>query len=441
MTRILLLFPLVAACTSGTPGTDDTAPSYTEGGPFYYPEARQALDAHCIRCHAGEGPGIGDFTDTDVAVPLAERMLERIQAGTMPPPTSDPDCHDYQGADHLNVSDAAVQVIADWIDNGKPLGNPDDYTPTNQIRTELDDFNLEIGLPASYVPSFTDAANPNNEYRCFAIDHGQTENFYINAMAPALDQRGIIHHIVAYTLQEDDVPEHDPNLGWDCINDASPGAGMLAGWAPGAVPVEFEAGTGLQVRPQDRIVLQMHYYAAGPEFEGKGDQSGYRFKTLTSDELTRRVIMMPLGVYSSFVIPAGDPAFTVGEDITIPGIPLDIDATVNIHGTFPHMHRSGSAYQAGVIDGETGADQCVVRSEGWEFDNQLTYMFDEPVVVRPGDSVYINCTYDNSSDNPSVPQPPVDIHDGERTDEEMCFAFTFLSTDPPGLVNLIDEYL
>ena len=45
-----------------------------------------------------------------------------------------------------------------------------------------------------------------------------------------------------------------------------------------------------------------------------------------------------------------------------------------------------------------------------------------------GDEIYFECTWDNSTGNPNAfYETPQDIGFGERTDEEMCYAFTLLS--------------
>ena len=78
------------------------------------------------------------------------------------------------------------------------------------------------------------------------------------------------------------------------------------------------------------------------------------------------------------------------------------------------------------LDQEEG-ETCLVESEQYDFDNQITYFFDDPIPVQGGDTISFECTWDNSADNPNqmydIPQP---IGYGERTNEEMCFAFTLI---------------
>jgi hypothetical protein len=76
-----------------------------------------------------------------------------------------------------------------------------------------------------------------------------------------------------------------------------------------------------------------------------------------------------------------------------------------------------------VEDGRT----CLAESDRYDFDNQQTYMFKEPVSVQGGDTLGFECTWDNSADNPDqFFDEPQDIGYGERTNEEMCFTFTLV---------------
>jgi hypothetical protein len=268
---------------------------------------------------------------------------------------------------------------------------------------------------------FEDEENPGNEYRCFVIDPELEDNVYITAMAPTLDQKALVHHIVMFTKNVNDIPPEEAGPeGYDCIDDgmATGVNGMIAGWAPGALPVEFEEGMGMKLGPNDRLILQMHYFQSGPEVVGVADQSGYAFRVV--DEVERSVRMYPMGLFS-FTIPAGDASYSEGFELQLPSF-LSFD----ILGVFPHMHRLGSGYRmwADKPDEET---TCLLESDGYNFDNQLTFMYKEPFAVNGGDTLGFECTWDNSAENPDqFYDTPQDIRYGERTDEEMCFVFALI---------------
>ena len=82
------------------------------------------------------------------------------------------------------------------------------------------------------------------------------------------------------------------------------------------------------------------------------------------------------------------------------------------------MHVLGSGYE---MYADTAADgrQCLLRSDQYDFDNQVTYMFKEPVSIEGGDLISFECTWDNSAENPDqFYDDPQDISYGERTNEE-----------------------
>ncbi len=416
LTCVLLLGG--AACTPE--GIEGTVPSYDN-------DIQPMMAQYCVRCHNPEGTAPVSFTEPAVVEAYAEYMLARIDAGEMPPPVSDPDCRDYVGSEHLSLPADQRDLLAEWIDTGKVMG-PGLTEPTESaVDLELPGADLEVYLPVPYDPVFDDPTNPENEYRCFALEHERAETFFVTGLGPLVDALPLVHHIVVFKDSVADIPEHDPALGWDCINDMDGlEIGMIAGWAPGALPVTFPEGTGYRVEPHERIVIQMHYYDGAPDRPELTDQSGYAFTT--TDAVDMELFIYPYG-RESFVIPAGeeDWAFTsrdyIPESIDLGDVEIPFPTT-EVLGVFPHMHQLGRSYEL-TLEHADGTEECVARSDSWDFDNQLTYMFRDSVEMGPGDTVKWTCSWNNSLSNPDlIHNPPIDIGYGERTDEEMCWAFT-----------------
>lgn len=412
------LFVLLAISTGCDPEPIETSNPDTT----YYRDVRPVLDTYCSRCHTEEGAAPMDLTDPDIAVSLAEVMLGQIDAGTMPPPVSDPECHEYLNSERMQITTEDRDTIARWIELGSPLGDIATLTTVPKLFMQLEEPDLEVRIPKPYTPVFEDTSNPGNEYRCFAIDHGQTEDFYITGLAPVIDNSEMVHHVVIAKVDKSEISEeYQKEEGWSCINGEGPSqiSGMVAGWAPGMVPVQFEEGTGMKVSPDDRLIIQMHYYAYGPDAAVDTDQSGYEFTTASS--VDTEILMYPFGP-TSFRIPAGDDSYSKSSSFTMPS-----GIQAKAYGSFPHMHNLGAGYHL-TIQKSDGTNQCILKSDRWSFENQLTYMFPEPIALEAGDTIKFECTWNNSKSNASRPlEEPVDTRYGERTDEEMCFAFTFLS--------------
>ena len=417
---VLVCGALLLAVGCSEEGVEGTVPTWDN-------DIQPMTAQYCVRCHNPEGTGPVSFTDYEIVEIYAEYMLERIDAGEMPPPAADPECRDYVGSEHLSLPEDQRDLLAEWIETGKHRG-PGYREPVEPtLELELPGADLELYLPAPYDPQFDDPANPDNEYRCFAIEHGQAETFFVTGLGPLVDAFPLVHHIVVFKDSVADIPDHDPAVGWNCIDDMDGlEIGMIAGWAPGALPAHFPEGTGYRVEPHERIVIQMHYYDGAPDRPELTDRSGYAF-TIT-DAVEQELFIYPYG-RESFVIPAGDAdyAYTsrdlIPESIDLGDVELPFPST-DVYGVFPHMHQLGKAYELWV-ERPDGTEECVASSEEWDFDNQLTYMLREPVDIGPGDTVRWTCRWDNSIANPElIHNPPIDIGYGERTDEEMCWAFT-----------------
>ncbi|MEL6347635.1 MAG: hypothetical protein AAFV53_31295 [Myxococcota bacterium] len=398
-------------------GDDNNQPS--SNSVTYYEDIQPMLAQNCTRCHVAGGLGVGDFTDLELLTSFAPSMLASIDAGRMPPPAADPGCNEYVGADALTISAAERDLLADWIDADMPMGDPADAPDIEPVSGELSDPDIVMMMPAPYTPTFEDTINPGNEYRCFVLDKPTDEAFYITSMAPVIDNSALVHHSVLFTMRKNAVTDQmrDPN-GVNCIGGMGPNAikGIIGAWAPGMLPVEFPSNAGLLIEANREVILQMHYYAA-PDDGTQSDQSGYAFKT--TDDVDTRVMMMPFADYD-FVIPAGDDNYTITRSLD-----NNFD-DAKILGTFPHMHVLGSRFDAKRINAD-GTETCLVTGE-YDFDNQMTYMFNEPVSLNNGDKVEISCTWNNSTSNPDrYFDEPQDTRFGERTNEEMCYFFTLLT--------------
>ena len=214
MKRLVVLLAAVGCAGSSTPPGED--PPIDSADVTWYEHIEPMVNTYCVRCHQDGGSGIGDFTNQEIFSALSEVALGRIDAGEMPPPVADPTCRDYYGSEHMWFPEEQRDLLAAWIAEGKPLGKEKDRVEVDMVEPTLDSPDLEIRLPEPYTPTYTDDNNPGNEYRCFYLDHGQEEDFYLTAMHPTVDQPSILHHAVLGLVNKDDIPDsYDPATGFD----------------------------------------------------------------------------------------------------------------------------------------------------------------------------------------------------------------------------------
>jgi hypothetical protein len=86
-----------------------------------------------------------------------------------------------------------------------------------------------------------------------------------------------------------------------------------------------------------------------------------------------------------------------------------------------------------VLELPDGTSQKVLSIPRYDFNWQTYYMFAEPLRVPKGARLVSSAWYDNSAQNPSNPDPKVDVKWGDQTWEEMQYTgllFTPVSAAP-----------
>ena len=287
----------------------------------YHEHVKPILNEVCTRCHYDGGQGGLDFTEMETVLTLGELILSQVEAGLMPPPVADPSCRDYQNSEVLSLSPTQTATLRGWVEGGKQVGQDDGVPASRPERATLEEADLVITLQEPYEPLYEDQANPNNEYRCFALEHGRDQDFYITAMHPDVDKTEIAHHIVLAKMPRSAAPpEARTPQGQDCITDMRAISQIIGAWAPGMEPLVFEKG-GLKIGADEVLIIQMHYYSDSASTRGLQDRSSYKFKT--ADRVRNEILMYPFGT-QSFVIPADEEDYGVEASSTLPAPDLHL---------------------------------------------------------------------------------------------------------------------
>ena len=301
--RLLLIVSacvVFIACQSDFASDDTKTVTYT-----WHSDVKPLVDNYCIRCHTEGNIGVGDFNDQDTVFALADLMLARIQEGSMPPPVADPTRQDYVASEHLSVAARDMAIFATWVAEGKPEGEPGAAESTTLApEAELEDYDLELQISEPFTPTFSNEDRLGNEYRCFILDPNMDETFYLTAMHPIIDKTKISHHAVIAKVPRG-VPFNSGPDGFDCfdLSFSETFKDVVIGtWAPGTLPLIFDEGMGMRVRPNEVFLIQMHYFMSGPESLEQPTLPGYRFRT--SPSVDREVELITIGDYD-FEIPAG----------------------------------------------------------------------------------------------------------------------------------------
>jgi hypothetical protein len=346
----------------------------------------------------------------------------------MPPWPPGRCCEDY--LHDRALTDEEVAAIVGWAEDGAPEGDPaDSSAPDDPPAGEggLSRVDLELPMPAAYTPSDADG----DEVRCFVIDWPEAQQRFITGLDVRPGDPDIVHHAIVYAVPPakaavyEALADADDAPGWSCPGGLAEGGDtVVGGWVPGSRGYDFPNDIGRGVAPDSKIILSVHYRFA-PATPGS-DQTAI---ALRLDDAVDREIQ-GLAVYNpawligkTMKIPAGDPdvRFTYGYDPA-----AYTGGAALIHNVSLHMHERGASGSL-AIERADGSVDCLLNIADWDYDWQGDYWLADPVELRTGDRLKVECHFDNSASNQPPGEEPQELWWGD--DLEMCIA-TVLVTAP-----------
>jgi hypothetical protein len=196
-----------------------------------------------------------------------------------------------------------------------------------------------------------------------------------------------------------------PSTGPDGISDCNAGElgqRMVFGSGVGTDSYELPDGVALRLRAGEQLLLNLHLFnATQAPISGN---SGTFILSLAASEV-EHVADNILAGSTSLTIPPGpvtqNGSCTMSHDVTLISV-------------FPHMHQLGvhmTATAHSSLDGDV-----MLHDAPYDFDLQTIYALEE-VRMRAGDTVSIECAYQNDTDRM--------VRFGDSSLAEMCFLGLF----------------
>lgn len=215
--------------------TPDANSTTLDDVPTYYEHIQPILAANCTSCHTEGNFGHDSFQmDTiDQIVSGAEDIALVVSTGYMPPwPPSDLSPEFLY--DRSLPDEDIAQIIA-WMEAGAPLGTENtDTAPETEQAQPVVEADLILEMPEPYTP------NPErtDDYRCFLLDPGFTEDTFVIGYDIIPGNTGIVHHTVlfpatsAQRAEAEQLNGSDGKPGWECfggtgLSSGGPDTGML----------------------------------------------------------------------------------------------------------------------------------------------------------------------------------------------------------------------
>ena len=415
------------------------------------------LTNSCAACHNEGGPGSPHMqleTAAD-AVAAAPFMITQINSGAMPPWPAGPQSIAFKN--DLSLRQDEINAIAEWVNAGSPL----DVDETMPLESDAGVLGLaEVDTTLAPDEPYQGSVAKTDDYRCRVYDPLLTESAFITGYNFVPDQTEVVHHAIGYLMPQEALGRaeaaaaQDSGAGWECFGGSGIGQDdLFLGWAPGQGPTEYPAGSGLKVEPGDFIVIQIHYHF---EDSAPADNSTLELDFASDGEVTDEILV------AEYIAPAEIPCSTEEsgplcdrdaamaraiERFGREGVqaddfnaicrakPEDFAAMTNgiassscllpIYGfgeivsVLGHEHEIGKSFRMTLNPGKP-TEQVLLDIPDWSFDWQYNYYPEEQILLAPGDSVKIECSWDRSRRNPDLEPSYILWADG--TNDEMCFS-------------------
>jgi Copper type II ascorbate-dependent monooxygenase, C-terminal domain len=386
-------------------------------------EVVRIFQQHCQTCHRPGNIAPFSLLTYDEARRHAFEIREAVESGVMPP--WKPVNHGVFQNERL-LSDAEIQTISKWVEDGVLEGNPADLPPSVNFpetwTAGTPDLALQPDRPYQLVASDRDM------YRCFTIPMNYPTEMFVRGYEVLPGNRSVVHHVILFTDSSGAsvaLDEADPEPGYTCFGGAGffNGLGGFGGWAPGSPPHMYPDGTGVSIPAGARLVIQVHYSLSElPKDSGPIEPDLTRIGLFLSSTPVQKIMILPI-INTWFNIPAGQSNYPVIAIMPVP-------TTLDVYSIAPHMHLLGTRV---TVDAWLPFFQRrqMIRIDDWDFHWQGIYNYKKPVRLPAGTILVMTAYYDNSRDNPDNPSdPPVSVRFGEQTKDEMCI--TFLLVHPLG---------
>lgn len=390
------------------------------------------LQNSCQTCHQPGGIAPMSLLTYEQARLYAPLIKQKVAARIMPPWHIDRTVGIQGFKNDISLSDAEINTIVRWVDDGAPLGDPADMPPPIEW-PDADAWRLEqrFGRPPDLIirsDPFTVVANGLDQWwtpqvSIEGLDGPRWVMANESKPASALGRK-VVHHGNTALIRD----------------------GERSGFANYGIGKPFDIypeDTGRLIQPGDEFAFNLHYYPIGEEvkddvvevavwFYPEGEEP--RFETVGDQTFSsiRRIDGRP----QEIVIPPNSHQITQGIHV--------LQSAARIHSVRGHQHLigTGQSIEAVYPDGRVE----ILSKVGWVPNWHITYLFEDHLapLLPKGTVLIVTAWYDNTEMNPHNPDPKSWVVYGRRTGDEMShmwIGITYLSDEEYGYLTIEREQI
>ena len=382
----------------------------------YAKDVAPIFQQKCQECHQPGSIAPMSLLSYDDAKKYARRIRTKVSARLMPPWHIDRTVGIQEFKNDRSLTDAQVATIVDWVDAGAPLGDAKDMPPAitfpDPNRWQLAE---KLGAPDLVIKSkpYTLAARTQDKWFRPVVETGLTEARWVRAIEvkPARAQdRKIVHHVLAYLLQE----EKEVTGLASTAHDHQSNAGLFMEWAVGKTGQLFADDAGKLMLPGSKIRWEVHMHANGEEYKDSQVEMALYLYPKGYVPTHRTVLQMfDLSRDRDLDIPPNEKTITQNFYV--------LPAPARLENFQPHMHMRGKAMSLEAVypDGRKEIISAVSNFQ-WNWHINYVYATDAAPLLPKGTMLAFTAWHDNTAANPNNPDPGQWVGWGDRTVDEMA---------------------
>jgi hypothetical protein len=406
----------LASCLAGMAALAAPAPTFNK-------DVLPILQKNCQSCHRpAEVAPMSLLTYAD-ARPWAKAMKVAVASKKMPPWFADPQYGHFTNDRRLSQAD--IDTLEAWADQGAPEGNPQDAPPPVHF---VDGWNIKPDMVITMPKPFHLKASGTIDYQYILVKGNFTEDKWVTAAEMRPGNPKVVHHGKVWVRppgshwMENAVPGEAYSTGMG-RNSIEEGNDILGKFNPGLGAQDFDIDGAAKFVPKGSdLVFELHYTATGQPAE---DTSSLGL-VFAKQPPKIRYFLSAGPTALNLVIPPGDPNAEVVSEVTVGA------DNVRLAYAQPHMHLRGKDFELRAIY-PTGEAEVLFRGK-FDFDWQLGYNFAKPIPLPKGTRLIGISHFDNSINNKFNPDPAKEVVWGPQNWDEMsnCFVGLLfpLETDP-----------
>jgi mono/diheme cytochrome c family protein len=370
------------------------------------------LQANCQQCHRpGEIAPMSLLTYSE-ARPWAKAIKAAVVSQKMPPWFADPKVGHF--SNDRRLSEAQIQTLSAWADNGAAEGNASDRPAA---KTFQEGWNLKPDMVIEMTNEFKLPPSGTIDYQYMLVKGNINEDIWVKQAEMRPSNSAVLHHGKVWVRPPGSHWMENATVGVPYStgmgkNAADEGNDIIGKFNPGLGAQNFEIDGSAKLIPKGSdFVFELHYTTTGkPEV----DRSRVGLMLAKAAPVTRYYTSPGTPAGFNLVIPANQSNVEVVSESTI-------GSDVKLVYVQPHMHLRGKDYELRVVY-PTGEKETIFKGK-FDFNWQLGYGLAKPLVLPKGTKLIGIAHYDNSANNPFNPDPKKEVRWGPQNWDEMQSVF------------------